>query len=155
MDEPPTANKQMQAASNPLAPRQTAYRRSTVAKAVIMIPPNSTIAFSPPILNKTPNNTSVSHSQANHGWPAFENENKSWVGTAWCARIYSPVRMCQPVSPSISSAFQPLAPHTNSQASRAIQKQSEKDGNRARLKGVDAIGACSVMDGDMCAGRNN
>src|SRR5690349_15365726 len=35
IEEPPTANKQRQAASNPLAPRQTAYRRSTVAYAPI------------------------------------------------------------------------------------------------------------------------
>src|SRR5215471_18687366 len=104
-----------------------------------MIPANNTIAFRPPILNKPPNSTSLSHSQANQGWPALENENRSWVGTACCLRIYSPVRMCQPVSPSISSAFQPLAPHTNNQASNAMKKQSENDGTRARLQRPDAI----------------
>src|SRR5437899_2000601 len=62
--------------------------------------------------------------------------------------IYSPVRMCQPVSPSISSAFQPLAPHTNSHAIRAMKKQSENDGTRARLQGADAIRAWSVKAGD-------
>ncbi len=65
------------------------------------------------------------------------------------------MRMCQPVSPSISSAFHPLAPHTNSHANKAMKKQSEKDGTKARLQGVDAMGACPARDVDMRAGRRD
>src|SRR6266849_908489 len=49
--------------------------------------------------------------------------------------MYWPVRICQPVSPSINSAFHPLAPQTNSHASRAMKKQSAKDGVSARVQG--------------------
>ena len=34
-------------------------------------------------------------------------ENMSVRGTAWLARIQSPMRICQPVSPSLSSARTP------------------------------------------------
>src|SRR5271170_1911317 len=97
-------------------------------------PAKSTIPFSPPIRNKSPNVTSESHSHANQGAPGFENENRSCVGTLWFRRMYSPVRMCQPVSPSISSDFQPLAPHTKSQVRMATKKQSENDGTSTRVQ---------------------
>ena len=42
------------------------------------------------------------------------------------------MRMCQPVSPSINSDFQPFDPQTNSHASSAMKKQSEKEGIRTR-----------------------
>jgi hypothetical protein len=62
--------------------------------------------------------------------------------------------MCQPVSPSISSAFHPLDPHTNSHANKAIKKQSEKDGTKVRIQGVNSIAAFLLTDGDTCAGRS-
>src|ERR1700676_2979878 len=93
-----------------------------------------TIALSPAIRNKSPNPTSDSHSQANQGAPGFENENRSCVGTAWFTRMYWPVRMCQPVSPSISNDFQPLAPQIKSQAINATKKKSAKDGTSTRVQ---------------------
>src|SRR5436309_639444 len=44
--------------------------------------------------------TSESHSHANQGWPAREKEKGSTRGTAPVFRIRSPVRICQPQSPS-------------------------------------------------------
>src|SRR5579862_6894245 len=71
--------------------------------------------------------TSASHSQANHGALGLLNENKSWEGTERISNIYSPVRMCQPVSPSASKEIQPL-PSANTQMSNARKRQSESDG---------------------------
>ena len=42
-----------------------------------------TTAANPPSPWSHPNSTSDNHSQANQGAPGLENENKSWVGTAW------------------------------------------------------------------------
>src|SRR5579872_6545965 len=46
--------------------------------------------------------------------------------------MYCPVRICQPVSPSASSDFHPLAPQMNSQAISATKKQSANDGVSVR-----------------------
>src|SRR5579872_2358756 len=48
--------------------------------------------------------------------------------------MYCPVRICQPVSPSASSDFHPLAPQMNSQAISATKKQSANDGVSARIQ---------------------
>ena len=51
------------------------------------------------------NTMSLSHSHANQGAPGLEKEKMSRIGTQPLARIHSPVRMCQPVSQSLSSVF--------------------------------------------------
>src|SRR5580698_6225733 len=115
-------------------------------------PAKSTMAFSPPIRNKSPKVTSDNHSQANQGAPGFENENRSVVGTACLARMYSPVRMCQPVSPSISSDFQPLAPHTKSQTRMATKKQSANDGAQTRVQRPHVDEITPGTSGATCTG---
>ena len=115
----PTASIASGNATLTLAPRQIANRSTTVANKAIRTPQKSTTAFKPLQRNKIANVTSDSHSQANQGAPGFENENKSVAGTWPVLRMYSPARMCQPVSPSIRRAFQPLAPARNSQTRMA------------------------------------
>src|SRR5579863_305796 len=104
--------------------------------------------------------TSASHSHANHASPALLNENRSCAGTEWVFRMYSPVRMCHPVSPSDSSTLQPL-PAANTQSKIARNRQSDKDGrsHRGRLRteavperttGVDTAGTDIVGRPDHC-----
>src|SRR5580704_1451955 len=92
--------------------------------------------------------TSLSHSQANQGAPVRENENRSCVGTAWCARMYWPVRMCQPVSPSPNSVFHPPVVKMNSQLTSAIKKQSEIEGTRGRGIFATALSANPEASGE-------
>src|SRR5581483_8782242 len=99
---------------------------------------------------------SVSHSQANHGATGRENENKSVVGTEWCSRMYWPVRMCQPVSPSPSSEIQPPAPQMNCQTISAIKKQSEMEGSQILRRAPPPPGrpsTDSARDRKPCAGE--
>src|ERR1700722_21035634 len=126
-----------------------------VANSPIINPETNTIALSAPIWNKPAYVTSVSHSQANQGAPGRENENKSRVGTLCCSRMYWPVRMCHPVSPSPSNDIQPLAPEMNSHTISAIKKQSETDGvairARPRTAAAPKIPACPLpMDSGGC-----
>src|ERR1700722_8939357 len=120
------------------------------AKNPIINPETSTIALSPPIWNKLAYITSVSHSQANQGAPGRENENRSCVGTAWCARMYCPARMCQPVSPSPNNDFQPLAPKMNNQLTSAMKKRSDIEGARTpgTLDSARCAGDTVVVAGD-------
>ena len=68
---------------------------------------NSTTAARPPRLLSPARSTSDNHSHAYQGWPARENENMSRTGTQWWATIHSPVRICQPVSQSLSRVLTP------------------------------------------------
>src|SRR5579864_5138365 len=52
--------------------------------------------------------TSESHSHAIQGWPPLVNENESTTGTPPLCKMTSPVRMCQPVSESVSSQPTPV-----------------------------------------------
>src|SRR5690242_4704127 len=114
---------------------------------------SNTIAFSPAIRNNMPYTTSVSHSQANHGAEGREKENRSWVGTARWSSTYSPTRICQPASPSISSAFQPLAPATNSQTKTAMKKKSERDGISALPQAAFITRLNRAVAGRICTGE--
>src|SRR5271168_3860174 len=80
---------------------------------------------------------SESHSQANQGAAGLENENRSSVGTRPWAKIHSPVRMCQPVSPSANKTFHPLGPAINNHTNTAIKKKSVKEGTSACPQRVD------------------
>src|SRR5438477_65601 len=99
---------------------------------------NSTTACKPPHAFRAANSTSDNHSQANQGWPGLENEKISRVGMRPCARIHSPVRMCQPVSPSLSSDFSPcIRPNRNTIGVR--KAKSARDGNSLTKNwGLDA-----------------
>src|SRR5438477_600848 len=48
------------------------------------------------------------------------------------SRIHSPVRICQPTSPSARRLSQPLGTHRKSQTTRTMKKQSEKEGTKNR-----------------------
>src|SRR5262245_51917969 len=76
----------------------------------------------------TPMKTSESHSQANQGSPALVKENMSAVGTRPFFRIHSPVRMCHPVSESVSSHATPDV-HQNSTRIGITKARSDKDGS--------------------------
>src|SRR5579871_1431668 len=104
--------------------------------------------------NNKPNTTSDNHSHANHGAPGFENENRSCVGTERFAKMYSPVRMCQPVSPSISSDFHPLAPQIKSQAMIATKKKSENEGATTRVQRPHFADTAPARTGAMGTGKD-
>ena len=71
---------------------------------------------------------SLSHSHANQGSPGFEKEKMSRSGTQRLARIHSPVRMCQPVSQSLSSVFTPSI-RANRNAIGMRKAKSASDGS--------------------------
>ena len=87
---------------------------------------NITTACSPPSAFSQAKSTSDSHSQANHGAPGLENEKMSRIGTQPLARIHSPVRMCQPVSQSLSSVLTPsMRPNRNAMGMRKAKSASD------------------------------
>lgn len=89
---------------------------------------NITTACNPPIPLSRAKSTSLSHSHANHGEPGLENEKMSRIGTQPLAIIHSPVRMCQPVSQSLSSVLTPsMRPKRNAMGMR--NAKSASDGN--------------------------
>src|SRR5579863_4092501 len=110
-------------------PRHNICFNNSPASATMHTAASTTTARNPPARNSNANTTSDSHSQANHGCPARENENRSTAGAARCAKIHSPVRMCHPVSPSARNPCQPEDSTTNS----ATRKQSASDGANHRL----------------------
>src|SRR5207253_6602517 len=56
----------------------------------------------------------------------FEKENMSCNGTRWFLRIHSPVRMCQPVSQSLSSVFTPsIRPNRKAMGTRKAKSASD------------------------------
>ena len=132
MEEAPTASKATASATNGLAPRHIIRRNTRMPASEITRPANSTTAFKPADRNKAANTTSESHSHANQVSPAFENENRSVTGTCRCSRMYSPVRMCQPVSPSTRRPSQPSLPAANIQMRIERNRKSQKDGSSRR-----------------------
>ncbi len=81
--------------------------------------------------------TSESHSQANQGLPALVNEKMSAVGTRRFSRIHSPVRICHPVSESLSSHPTPVV-HQKSTRIGIKKARSDRDGTN---------GLCNWNDG--------
>jgi hypothetical protein len=94
-------------------PRCNMRASSMVAANASSAPDNPATAANPRHRHMTAKHTSASHSQANQGWPGRVNENGSDTGTRPVLRTNSPVRICQPVSPSDSS---PRAPCGNAKA---------------------------------------
>ena len=89
---------------------------------------NITTACNPPSAFSLAKRTSLSHSHANHGAPGLEKEKMSRIGTQPLAIIHSPVRMCQPVSQSLSRVFTPsMRPKRNAMGMR--KAKSASDGN--------------------------
>jgi len=122
-----------------------------VADSESTSPLNTTTPFKPQARCSIANTTSDPHSQANHGCPALLNENRSVAGTDPVLRMYSPVRMCHPVSPSASNTLQP-DPSANTQSRIARNRQSESEGTsrrgtvpKARIAGWTAS---TIMMGD-------
>src|SRR5581483_5775137 len=71
--------------------------------------------------------TSDSHSQANQGSPGRVNEKMSVVGTRPFFTIHSPVRICQPVSESVSSHPTPVV-HQKSTRIGIKKARSDREG---------------------------
>ena len=110
------------------APRQIICRKTRVKESVMMTAQYNTTAFKPPKEFNKANCTSESHSQANHNCPGREKEKKSlWMNCLWFS-MYSPARICQPVSPSASKLSQPAGPNANSHAMVAMKKKSKNVG---------------------------
>ena len=89
-------------------PRRRMRASSAVAASASTAPASAATPASPRHRQVSANTTSASHSQANHGCCGRLKENGSATGTRPVCRISSPVRMCQPVSPSESSDPQTL-----------------------------------------------
>ena len=86
-----------------------------------------TIPAKPPLRWTVAMKTSESHSQANQGAPARVNEKMSTVGTRPFSRIHSPVRICHPVSESVSSHPTPVV-HQKSTRIGIKKARSDRDG---------------------------
>ena len=86
-----------------------------------------TIPGKPPLRWAVAMKTSESHSQANQGSPARMNEKMSTAGTRPFSRIHSPVRICHPVSESVSSNPTPVV-HQKSTRIGIKKAKSERDG---------------------------
>src|SRR5581483_11071700 len=86
-----------------------------------------------------PKRKSHPHSQAYQRRPGIVNEKKSTVGILPCCKIQSPVRICQPVSPSDSNW---LAPRNmpNSRKSGKINAKSVSDGSRRTYQRLVSAG---------------
>jgi hypothetical protein len=103
------------------APRRTSHISRTTAARHKISPDKAATAASPPERCAAEKTTSESHSHASQGAPDFEYENGSVAGTDPADRIRSPVRMCQPVSPSASNASNP--PGRQKRATKMPQKK--------------------------------
>src|SRR5260370_40434596 len=104
--------------------RTSRNRAQTVPERKRMV--NPTPACNPPSALSFANSTSDSHSHAYQGAPGFEKEKMSRTGTHPLAIIHSPVRMCQPVSQSLSSVFTPsMRPKTYAMGMRKAKSASE------------------------------
>lgn len=71
--------------------------------------------------------TSESHSQAIHVCPSLVNENGSVLGMLLCSNTQSPVRICQPVSESVSNHPTPFV-HQNSATKGSRKARSVNEG---------------------------
>src|ERR1035437_8841281 len=109
------------------APRRRMRANSAVAASASMAPASVATPASPRHRQVAAKTASASHSQANHGCRGRLKENGSTTGARPAAKTSSPVRMCQPVSPSASSDLKPRG-WANADSNRAAKNTSSSDG---------------------------
>jgi hypothetical protein len=118
---------------------------SAVAASASTAPASAATPASPRHRQVSANTTSLSHSQANHGWPKRLKENGSATGACPVSSTSSPVRMCQPVSPSESSARKPCG-WANAASNNARKKTSSTDGTNRRPSWLRSACVGTVAD---------
>src|ERR1035441_4804543 len=127
-------------------PRRRMRANNAAAASASTAPASVATPPSPRHRQVAANTTSASHSQANHGWRGRLKENGSATGARPVAKTSSPVRMCQPVSPSASSDLKPRG-WANADSNRAAKNTSSSDGVSQRRNGPR--GASGGTLGDM------
>src|ERR1043165_4802217 len=126
-------------------------RRNSAEKVALSIRiANSTRSCRPPIAVILAKRTSLSHSHAYQGWPGLEKEKTSCVGTQPRWRIHSPVRMCQPVSQSLSRVLTPsIGPNRKTIGMRKAKSFSDGSSlttNWERLASILVSGQPGISD---------
>jgi hypothetical protein len=134
--EPAAATSVIASATSASLERRAMRNSNAKVSARTRLLANTTAAM-PACRCSQPNSTSHSHSQANHGCPERVKEKISLLGTRPCARIHSPVRRCQPVSPSPNSVCAPFIPQ-NRNTRGITNAASVMDGSHRREReGLD------------------
>src|ERR1017187_570327 len=134
--EPAAATSVRASATSASLDRRATRNSKAKVSARTRLLANTTAAI-PACRCSQPNSTSHSHSQANHGCPDRVKEKISRSGTRPCARIHSPVRRCQPVSPSPNRVCAPFMPQ-NRKTSGITKAASVMEGShRKRREGLD------------------
>ena len=138
IDAAPTASSATTSATNRCTPRHTMRRISVVANTAITTPVTSTTPFNPAMRWSHPNNTSRATPRRTRARRVSRTNTDRDAGPRDDPECTSPVRMCQPTSPSTSRPCHPAAPELmNSHTRIARKNRSESEGISRRAQRVD------------------